>query len=65
MISGTEVDVYGNCKAGVNFAVSLFCSTGNIDAPNIIDFVTFLLSCFPRKNWQSVLGSRNLPLAAA
>ena len=25
MISGTEIDVYGNCKAGVNFAVSLFC----------------------------------------
>ena len=24
MISGTEIDVYGNCKAGVNFAVSLF-----------------------------------------
>ena len=24
IISGTEIDVYGNCKAGVNFAVSLF-----------------------------------------
>lgn len=25
MISGTEIDVYGNCKASGNFAVSLFC----------------------------------------
>ncbi len=25
MISGTEIDVYGNCRVGVNFAVSLFC----------------------------------------
>ena len=24
MISGTEIDVYGNCRVGVNFAVSLF-----------------------------------------
>ena len=25
MISGTEIDVYGNCKASGNFSVSLFC----------------------------------------
>ena len=24
MISGTEIDVYGNCRVGVNFAVSSF-----------------------------------------
>ena len=24
VISGTEIDVYGNCRVGVNFAVSLF-----------------------------------------
>ena len=26
MISGTEIDVYGNCKVGVNFGVTKLCS---------------------------------------
>ena len=56
MISGTEIDVYGNCKAGVNFAVSLFCSAGNIDARYRIDFVTFLLSCFPERTGKAFWG---------
>lgn len=30
MISGTEVDVYGNCKAGANFAVFLFLKANDL-----------------------------------